>query len=340
MKRLTLSRCGAVLALAVALAPPAASAQQADTLSISGAFNMDAVSGILGADLAEVYANDNEHWWTLTLYGVTYSHETYSDEWVTELGNAYDRQFVTRVHATSLNFEFFGPDAEVLNQVVSQQLIKGSLGNDAFFELWNGDYYEPEFWWDSGPYGGWFLELSPLDPAVGVSFSAYNWWTSPFSADESGYPLVEPQRTRTVSSAIVDNRSGNYAALQSTYDVVDIGSAEPPLPPSLKVLDGSVLEVDKGTNRLDLTVTLSRINSDMVTVNYTTASGTALVNKDYCATSGTLAFSPGQTQGTISVAIKGDRKREGDETFSVRLSGAVSATIDDGVATATILNDD
>ena len=53
-----------------------------------------------------------------------------------------------------------------------------------------------------------------------------------------------------------------------------------------------------------------------------------------------ITFQPGQTSRTISVSIKGDRKREADETFSVQLSNAVGATIDDGFATVTILNDD
>jgi hypothetical protein len=53
-----------------------------------------------------------------------------------------------------------------------------------------------------------------------------------------------------------------------------------------------------------------------------------------------LTFQPAQTSRTISIAIKGDRKREANETFSVQLSNAVGATIADGVATVTILNDD
>jgi chitinase len=53
-----------------------------------------------------------------------------------------------------------------------------------------------------------------------------------------------------------------------------------------------------------------------------------------------LTFQPGQTSGTVSIAIKGDRKREKNETFSVQLSNPAGATIADGVATATIVNDD
>jgi hypothetical protein len=87
-------------------------------------------------------------------------------------------------------------------------------------------------------------------------------------------------------------------------------------------------------------VTLSRSSNDAVSVKYATANSTALAKQDYTATSGTLTIQPGHTSGTISVAIKGDRKREPNEMFSVQLSNAVGATISDAVATGTILNDD
>lgn len=51
-------------------------------------------------------------------------------------------------------------------------------------------------------------------------------------------------------------------------------------------------------------------------------------------------FGPATTRRTISVSIIGDRKREPNEAFSVRLSNPVGATIADGVATGTVLNDD
>jgi hypothetical protein len=87
-------------------------------------------------------------------------------------------------------------------------------------------------------------------------------------------------------------------------------------------------------------VTLSRSITDVVTVRYATASGTAVATSDYASTSGTLTFQPGETNRTVSIAIKGDRKREPNETLSVQLSNAAGATIEDGIATVTILNDD
>jgi hypothetical protein len=91
---------------------------------------------------------------------------------------------------------------------------------------------------------------------------------------------------------------------------------------------------------MKLPVTLSWSSSDVVTVHYLTVNGTARSKSDYTSVSGTLTFQPGQTTRTISVPIKTDRKREPNENFIVRLSNPVGATIADGVATATILNDD
>jgi chitinase len=100
------------------------------------------------------------------------------------------------------------------------------------------------------------------------------------------------------------------------------------------------LEGNRGSSKLAVAVTLSSASSQAITVSYRTVDGTAKAKSDYTATSGTLTFQPGETSRTISIAIKGDRKREADETFSVELSNAVGATIDDGFATVTILNDD
>jgi hypothetical protein len=350
MRRLKLARQAVVLALGLSLAPGLASAQGADTLSISGTF--DGVEhvisdieypGMLGDDLAEVYANGHAHSWTLTLHGVSYSHDYSYVEWNDEWGYGYHEQYITRVHATSFEFRFFGPDADILNAAVSQQLTAGSLTDGAFFELWNGDYFDSNFWWDSGRYASFDLGLRPVDRASGVSFDVSGDWDylSLFSTDEDGYPLVESRRVGAYFSTIKDLRPGSSGGLASLDDIVDIGSSEPPvLPPTLSIADASTREGDKGTTNLTLTVTRSRNSDVQVTVQYGTASGTASSQSDYSSISGTLTFHPGQTSRTLAVPIKGDRKREPNETFTVRLSNAVGANIERAVATATILNDD
>lgn len=350
MRRFTLFRLVAALILTIAPLAGTASAQDDDTLSISGTFGMDSMAGIVGEDLAYVFAEDNLHGWTLTLHGISYSYDHSWRERNDEFVYIYNEEYVTRVHATSFDFQFFGPDADILNEVVSGDLTAGSLTDGAFIELSNGYNEDSDFPDLRGSYSSFKIGLRPLDPAAGVSFDVDGAWDFDTSyvfdgdTDESDYPLVEPQHFEARLSTITDRRSGNTGHLSSYYDLVDLGSSEPPvLPPplpTLSIADGSVLEGNKGTTRLDLTVTLSNVSSDMVTVNYATSNGTALAPSDYTATSGTLTFQPGETSRTISIAIKGDRKREPDETFSMQLDNPVGATIADGGATATILNDD
>jgi probable HAF family extracellular repeat protein len=110
--------------------------------------------------------------------------------------------------------------------------------------------------------------------------------------------------------------------------------------PRLSISNVARLEGRSGTTLFVFTVTLSAASSVPVTVNYATANGSARSTEDYTAQSGTLTFEPGQTSKTISIVVKGDRKRESSETFFVNLSGAFGALILDGQGFGTILNDD
>jgi hypothetical protein len=77
-------------------------------------------------------------------------------------------------------------------------------------------------------------------------------------------------------------------------------------------------------------------SSQTVTVNYTTADGSALAGLDYAAASGTLVFAPGETVKTITVDITNDALAEGAERLLLNLSGATNAVILDGQAQARI----
>jgi subtilisin-like proprotein convertase family protein len=117
--------------------------------------------------------------------------------------------------------------------------------------------------------------------------------------------------------------------------------ADDDLPPTLSINDASVAEGNSGTVTAVFTVSLSTISGQQVTVNYSTASGTATANKDYIPRStGTITFSPGTIIRTVGVAVYGDIVVESNETFFVNLTNPVNATMADAQGLGTIVNDD
>jgi hypothetical protein len=77
--------------------------------------------------------------------------------------------------------------------------------------------------------------------------------------------------------------------------------------------------VNEGERRVTLTLQRSSVET-AARVSYATANGTALNRADYRGTSSTVRFRQGQATATITISITNDRKKEGDETFTVTLS--------------------
>jgi hypothetical protein len=119
--------------------------------------------------------------------------------------------------------------------------------------------------------------------------------------------------------------------------------------PSLSALDVTTPEgsPEKADHFVTVPVLLSAPSADVVTVNWKTVDGTATAPKtpddqggDYSAGSGTLTYAPGDTSENVDVLIDGGSSPEPDETFTIELSSPVNATIERGIITVTILNDD
>lgn len=124
------------------------------------------------------------------------------------------------------------------------------------------------------------------------------------------------------------------------------GEAEPPpsTPPptvTIDVADAAVVEGDAGTADIAFTVTLSAAASADVTVDYSTADGSASAGADYQPASGTLRITTGSTTATIVVPGIGDSEVENDETFTLTLSSpSANARLGRATATGTIQDDD
>jgi len=106
------------------------------------------------------------------------------------------------------------------------------------------------------------------------------------------------------------------------------------------VADVSLAEGNAGVSNLTFTVQLSAPAAQQVSFVYSTQNVTAIAGVDYVARSGTLTIPAGASSGTIAVSVVGDTVFESNERFRLILSSATNATILDGDAFGTILNDD
>ena len=106
--------------------------------------------------------------------------------------------------------------------------------------------------------------------------------------------------------------------------------------PELSIEDATVVEGEPAK----FVVTLSEPPAQAATVDYQTSNGSALAPNDYTAKSGTLTFPIGNRKQIISVLTEDDSDEESSETFTVRLTNANNATVEDGTATGTIDDND
>ncbi len=114
------------------------------------------------------------------------------------------------------------------------------------------------------------------------------------------------------------------------------------LPPVISITSPSQLEGNAGNTPMNFVVSLSAISGRDVTFTRATADGTATVaNNDYQPLAAASATIPaGQMSITIPVQIVGNTLFEGNETFSLNLTGVVNATPTSLSGTGTIEDDD
>ncbi|HYV10588.1 MAG TPA: choice-of-anchor Q domain-containing protein [Pyrinomonadaceae bacterium] len=195
---------------------------------------------------------------------------------------------------------------------------------------------------------------NPSDLTQSVTFTATVTSTGPltgtvqFKIDGSnfGNPINLSSGVATVSTAALTagthsvsadySGDANFIASSGTLSGGQI--VRPP--PSLSFTDIFFKEGDSGVKFVFFTIESSAASNLPVSVDFTTANGTATAPSDYQSATGTLTFTPGQVSRTIFVTINGDTTFEPDETFTLNLSNPVNATLARAQGTATIQNDD
>lgn len=154
----------------------------------------------------------------------------------------------------------------------------------------------------------------------------------PVKGDRVGEPnetfkvnLTNPQ------SAVLRRASGtgtitNDDAVSGTAVKVSIGSA-------------SLVEGDAGARVLRFAVTLSAASPTATKVSYSTIFGTAGAS-DVTAKSGTVTLAAKATSALVSISVNADEGVESNESFKVKLSAPVGASVQFGTGAGSILNDD
>jgi PKD repeat protein len=140
--------------------------------------------------------------------------------------------------------------------------------------------------------------------------------------------------TYTVQLTVTDN--GGAQNSTSKQVTVSSGGAI-----SISIADASLVEGNSTAHSMSFQVKLSAASSTAVKYNIATSDGTAVAGSDYTAKSlGAVSIPAGSTTKNFLVSIKGDTVSEPDETFNVTLSNVTGATVADGQAVGTIVNDD
>ncbi len=125
------------------------------------------------------------------------------------------------------------------------------------------------------------------------------------------------------------------ATTQFTQTIVDVVS-----PPTAGFAAASSSGLESVVNA-SIPVTLSRVSTQTVTVDYAVTGGTAVGGGvDYTLSSGTLTFPPGTTTQNIPLTVVDDTIVEPSETVVIGLSNFVNATAGGVTHTYTIIDND
>jgi Ca2+-binding RTX toxin-like protein len=153
--------------------------------------------------------------------------------------------------------------------------------------------------------------------------------TATLTIDPTADTVIETDETVALTLATgTDYTIGTATAVTGTITNDDLPSI------NLSPNGQTVVEGLTSPQNLSYTVNLSGSSPQTITVQYSTANGTALAGSDYTTTTGTLTFNSGVTTQTIIIPILNDSVNEANETFTVKLTSPTNAILG-GTATVT-----
>ena len=109
---------------------------------------------------------------------------------------------------------------------------------------------------------------------------------------------------------------------------------------TLPEIRASDITVDEDAATASFTLTRTGANGFNSTVNYTTVDGSATAGEDYTTQAGSVTFGPEDDTETVVVPLIDDGDTESNERFQLKLSAPKLASLADGAATSTIVDDE
>ena len=173
-----------------------------------------------------------------------------------------------------------------------------------------------------------------------------------FQAAGSTSAVAPGERTHTFTVFVLDDATDEFdetieITLSDVQDAtpaeashsVTIADDDPA--PAVSLATTSVAEGTEGTFVRPVGVQLSAASAKPIEVDYATANGTATAPGDFTATSGGLAFAPGQTAQAFNLTTVGDYTDENpDESLTVGFSNPVNVSTPGSTQSLTITDDD
>ncbi len=154
-------------------------------------------------------------------------------------------------------------------------------------------------------------------------------------------PITNDLQLENVENFFVDlTNPVNASLLGDGSSIATVNIADDDSGTSTIQFSSGAVSVGESNGSIPLNVVRSGGIGLAVTVNYSTADGTAKAGSDYTTAAGTLSFAPGETQKIITVPVIDDSIAEGDETFSASLSNpSAGAALGDPNTTTVTIND-
>ena len=193
-------------------------------------------------------------------------------------------------------------------------------------------------------YEGEFVHNGPASVFTGVSSqNGMTYWEIEYETLDDA--MVEEDGSFTVRilkpDAYLYNQGEAYTVGTPSSATVTILDNDPEETPTLPIVSVFDVRVDEGPGAvLAFPVRLNVAAVETATIEWETLDGSAKAGQDYKGASGTLVFSPGDTEKTVRVEVIDDDEVEGTEVMLLLLLDAQGAVIDDAVAKGTIKDND